>query len=129
MVIEREEGFDSLRRSYAEPSWRLPVRRALGGIAAVGISAVVAGAIFHLAYGDYAVETVILPAVPPALYLMGLALLVGNLSGGYWMPAALVVGYWFLDYRTQGAYTRECLSVQRRHAHSAQSMRRSTAGC
>lgn len=106
MAIEREEGFDSLRRSYGEPSWRLPVRRALGGIVAVGISAVVAGAIFHLAYGDYAVETVILPAIAPALYLMALALLVGNVSGGYWLPAALVVAYWFFEYETLGAYTR-----------------------
>ena len=105
MVIEREEGFDSLRRSYAEPSWRLPVRRALGGVIVVAISAAVAGAIFHLAYGDYAVETVILPTVPSALYLMALALLVGNVSGGYWLPAALVVAYWFLEYQTQGAYT------------------------
>ncbi|MCC6805719.1 MAG: hypothetical protein IT319_22750 [Anaerolineae bacterium] len=106
MVIEREEGFDSLRRSYPESSSRLPVRRALGGIIAVTVSTLVTGVIFHLAYGDYAVETVIIPAVPPALYLMGLALLIGNVTGGHWIPAALVVGYWFMEFETRGAFTK-----------------------
>lgn len=106
MVIEREEGFDALRRSYAEPSWRLPVRRLLGGVVAIGIGGVIAGAIFYFAYGAYPVEVVILPAVPAALYLMALALLVGNVTGGYWIPAALVVAYWFFEYQTRGTITQ-----------------------
>lgn len=105
MVIEREEGFDDLRRSYPEPSWWLPVRRTVGGLIAVGISAALAGVIFHFAYGDYAPETVILPAVPPALYLMALALLIGNLTGGYWAAASVIVGYWFLEFHSLGAFT------------------------
>lgn len=105
MTIEREEGFDDLRRTYPESSWRLPVRRTIGGSIAVTVSALVAGVIFHFAYGNYAPEIVILPAIPPALYLMGLALLIGNLTGGYWIAAGVIVGYWYLEFQTRGTFT------------------------
>lgn len=106
MSVEREEGFDDLRRSYPEQSWRLPLLRWLGALGVALIAAVAAAGIFRLIYGDsFALATILLPALPPLLYLLGFSLLVNNISGNYWAAAAIVVGYFFFDYFTLGEYT------------------------
>ena len=73
MTIEREEGFDELRRSYPEASWRMPLMRSIGGLVLILAMASLAAILFRFAYGgDYALDQVLLPALPPAIYMMGL---------------------------------------------------------
>ncbi len=105
MTIEREEGFDEMRRTYAESSWRVPVLRALEAAALIAFSGLLAALLFSFAYGGYDFVQVALPAFAPALYLAGLALLVNNISGNYWIAAGVVVGYWYGDFTSQGIYT------------------------
>lgn len=105
MSIEREEDFDEIRRSYPESSWRIPLTRSLGAIVITLGAASLAALIFRFAYGDYPFPEVILPALPPAFYLLALALVVNNISGNAWIAGTAVVGYWFLDYFTVGQYT------------------------
>jgi len=105
MAVEREERFHALRASYPEPRWRLPLLRTAGGLF-VGTVAWVAGAlIYRLAYGPYPAAEVLLPALAPALYLLGLSLLVGNLSGSYWTAAGTVLSYWCFEVFKQGELT------------------------
>lgn len=106
MTIEREEGFDEIRRTYAEPSWRVPLMRALEALVFISTSALLAALFFFLAHGPYNIGQVVLPAFAPALYLCGLALLVNNVSGSYWIAAGVVVGYWYGEFLTTGAYTK-----------------------
>lgn len=105
MTIEREENFDALRRSYPEASWRMPLIRIIGAVFLMVASAVVSALIFRFIYGDYDLSQSVLPAFAPALYLIGLTLLVNNILGNYWVSAALVTGYWYLEYMSGGAYT------------------------
>jgi hypothetical protein len=105
MTLEREEGFDEIRRTYAEPSWRMPVTRSLEAVAFIGISGLLAAILFAFAYGEYDFNRIMLPAFAPALYLAALALLVNNISGSYWIAAGVVVGYWYGELTSQGAYT------------------------
>jgi ABC-type transport system involved in multi-copper enzyme maturation permease subunit len=105
MSIEREERFDEMRRSYPERSWRVPLLRSLGAVGLTLGAVVLAAFIFRLAYGDYSLSDMILPALSPALYLLGLALLVNNVSSSNWVAVTAVVGYWFLEYFTGGQYT------------------------
>lgn len=106
MTIEREEGFDEIRRTYGEPSWRVPVLRALEAAVFLAISGLLTALLFYFAYGAYDFNQVVLPAYAPALYLAGLSLLVNNISGSYWIAAGVIVGYWYGDWITQGAYTQ-----------------------
>lgn len=106
MTIEREEGFDEIRRTYAEPSWRVPLLRALEAVVFIAISGLLAALLFYFGYGGYDFNQVALPAFAPALYLAGMALLVNNISGSYWVTAGVIVGYWYGDLTTQGTYTQ-----------------------
>jgi hypothetical protein len=106
MTIEREEGFDEIRRTYAEPSWRVPLMRALEALVFISISALLAALFFYLAHGPYHFDQVVLPAFAPALYLCGLGLLVNNVTGSYWIAAGVVVGYWYGEFITMGVYTK-----------------------
>jgi hypothetical protein len=105
MTLEREEGFDEIRRTYAEPSWRMPITRALEAAAFIGISGLLAALLFAFAYGQYDFAQMMLPAFAPALYLAGLALLVNNVSGSYWIAAGVALAYWYGEWTSQGAYT------------------------
>ncbi|MCC7206656.1 MAG: hypothetical protein IT323_05085, partial [Anaerolineae bacterium] len=106
MTIEREEGFDELRRTYAERAWRAPMLRALGGCMAVAGAGLLAALLLYLAYGQYDFSQIVLPAFAPAFYLCGLALLVNNVSGSYWIAAGAVAAYWYGELQTAGYYSR-----------------------
>lgn len=106
MTIEREEGFDEIRRTYAEQSWRVPFMRALEAFVFISISGLLAALFFYFAYGQYDFNQVVLPAFAPALYLCGLALLINNITGNYWIAAGVVVAYWYGEFLSNGAYTK-----------------------
>lgn len=105
MSLEREEHFDDMRRSYPEPSWRIPVVRTLGALLLTGIAATLAALIFEGVYGGYTWDQVALVVFSPTLYLLGLALLLNNISGNYWIAGTGIVSYWFLEYSTAGRYS------------------------
>lgn len=106
MTIEREEGFDEIRRTYPERSWRMPMIRAATAVAFIATSALVAAFFFYLAYGAYDFNQVVLPAFAPAVYMCSIALLLNNVSGSYWIAAGVVVGYWYAELQTLGYYTQ-----------------------
>jgi len=106
MTVEREEGFDELRRTYPEATWRVPLLRTAGAclLALVSLGLGIVG--FWLAYGPFDVAAIVGPALPPTLALLGLSLSVGNLTSSYWLAAAAVMGTWFFEFQTQGAITK-----------------------
>jgi hypothetical protein len=106
MTIEREEGFDEIRRTYAEPSWRVPTLRALEAVCFISITGLLAALLFYFINGGYRFDQVVLPAFAPALYLAGLAVLINNVTGSYWIAAGAVVAYWYGEVITQGIYTQ-----------------------
>lgn len=97
MSVEKDEGFEELRRSYPESLTRQVLWRT--GIAFL----LVAGALglgwaaYSLALGRPVPLALILPCLPPTLYLMGLSLLINHLSGSYWAAAGSVMAYWFIE--------------------------------
>lgn len=97
MSVEEDHGFDELRRSYPEPAWRLPVLRTFEAYTFSLVALLTGLLAFRWAYGEYQIDQVLLPALPPTLYLLGFSLLVGHLTRNYWAAAALVMGYWFLE--------------------------------
>lgn len=105
MAIEREEGFHELRRSYPEHPWRLPLLRTGGALLLTLLTLAAGAALFRLGYGPYPVDETILPALAPTLFLLGVSLLVGNLTASYWVAAGTAMGWWFLEILTRGGYT------------------------
>jgi len=105
MSIEGDEAFDHIRRSYPETWWRVPLMRTVMSVALVLCAAALGALIFRMAYGDYPLADILFPALPPALYLLGLALLVNNLTGNAWISGAVILGYWFIEYISRGQYT------------------------
>lgn len=106
MGVEREAGFADLRRSYPEHPWRLPLLRTAGAIG-LGLLSLLLGILcFQLAYGTFSLWDTVLPALAPAVYLLGLSLLAGNLSGSYWLAAGAALGYWFVEMLTRGDITK-----------------------
>lgn len=105
MVVEREENIDALRRSYPEPTWRLPLIRTVGALLVAGISVGITILLLRGADAAYPLDQIMLPAVPAALLMVGLALLAGNVTSN--SPAAIVavIAYWFLDIQTGGKIT------------------------
>jgi ABC-type transport system involved in multi-copper enzyme maturation permease subunit len=105
MVVEREENVDALRRSYAEPTWRLPLTRLTGALLVAGVSVGITLLLLRAAGVAYPLDQVVLPAIPATLMMVGLALLAGNITGN--SPAAIVavIAYWFLDMQTGGSVT------------------------
>ncbi len=106
MTIEREEAFDALRNSYPEPSWCVPVVRTLGTLWLLVLSVLLGISSFAILYGLTDFWTAIAPALPPALYLIGLVLLVGNVTQSNWLTVALLLGYWFMEYQQRGRITQ-----------------------
>jgi hypothetical protein len=106
MTVEREEGFDELRRSYPEATWRVPLLRTAGACLLALISLALGLVGFRLAYGPFDVGVIVGPAIPPALVLLGLALTAGNLTASYWLAAAAVMGTWFFEFQTKGVVTK-----------------------
>jgi ABC-type transport system involved in multi-copper enzyme maturation permease subunit len=105
MSLEREEGFDALRRSYPEAFWQVPLLRLVGAVVFAAISVLITIGLFLAAYGPFDLGSVVLPALAPGLYLLGMALLVNNLSGNYWASAGVVLAYWFIELQWNGAVT------------------------
>jgi hypothetical protein len=106
MTIEREEGFAELRASTAESSWRVPVVRGVGALWLLTFAVLVGLASFVVLFDLADFPTVVVPALPPALYFVGLALVVSNLTQSNWVTGALLLGYWFFEYQTRGAVTQ-----------------------
>lgn len=106
MAVEHQEHFAELRRTYAESPWRLPLLRTGGALALGLLTTVVSAVIIRLGYGPYAIDQVVFPAVAPALYLLGIALLFSNLSGTQWAAAGAVMAYWFIEVFTMGSLTK-----------------------
>ncbi|HAE86016.1 MAG TPA: hypothetical protein DCG78_05865 [Anaerolineaceae bacterium] len=96
MNMETQAGFAELRASYAEPWWRLPLSRslmaALWTVIALGL-----GAFAFLASGGNLSLISVFPALSPTLFLMGLSLLVGNLTQNYWAAMGVSMGFWFIN--------------------------------
>lgn len=105
MSIEREEQFDHIRRSYPEPAWRVPLVRTIGALVLTVGAVVIGSLIFHVAVGGFALADVLIPAISPTLYLLGLSILLNNVTGNYWAAVTVVIGYWFLEYVTMGRYS------------------------
>lgn len=106
MGVEREAGFAELRRSYPEHRWRMPLLRTAGALG-LGVVAVLLGLVaFRLAFGAFNLFDVVRPSLAPALFLLGLSLLLGNLTGSYWAAAGVALGYWFIEFVTQGTLTK-----------------------
>jgi len=96
MNMETQAGFTELRASYAEPWWRLPLNRSL--MAALWtLIALSLGALAFLASGGNLSLISVLPALSPTLFLMGLSLLVGNLTQNYWAAMGASMGFWFIN--------------------------------
>jgi ABC-type transport system involved in multi-copper enzyme maturation permease subunit len=105
LSIERDERFDGLRHSYPESSWRISVLRLFCQAVLASFVALITALIFYAAHGPYDLENTLLPALPPLFYLMGLAMMVSNVSGNSLLPMVAVVGYWFFEYSTTGRHT------------------------
>jgi hypothetical protein len=112
MTVEREEGMAEMRASYPEGRWRLPLSRTVVALL-LGTTATLLGiAAFRWVFDPLPASELVEPALAPALLLLGLSLLAGNLTGNYWLAAALVMGYWFFEVQTQGDVTHSFFLFQ-----------------
>lgn len=105
MTVERQEGMAELRNSYPESHWRLPVLRTGTALVLLAVAGLLGGAAFRLVFGAVPLGRLLLPALGPGLFLLGLSMLVGNAIQSYWAAAAAVMGYWFLEVQTRGDVT------------------------
>lgn len=105
MSIEREENFDALRRSYPEPSWRLPLVRLAGTALLLALSVTACLLLLRVVGCYYTVDEVVRPALPATLFMMALAQLVNNLTGSQPVGVVAAVGYWVMEMQTGGEYT------------------------
>jgi len=96
MNMESQAGFAELRASYPEPWWRLPLDRSLVAVLwtllALGL-----GALAFIVSGGSLMAGSVLPSVSPTLFLMGLSMLVGNLTQNYWAAMGVGMGIWFIN--------------------------------
>jgi hypothetical protein len=106
MTVEREENFFALQATYAEPRWHLPLRRSVGALVMAAIALGLGIIALSFAESIFPFREIVLPALGPALFLLGMGLLVGNLSGQYWFGSATVMGYWFFEFFTRGDTTK-----------------------
>ncbi|MFZ5822982.1 MAG: hypothetical protein ACOY94_01370 [Bacillota bacterium] len=113
MVVEREERVFQLRLTYPEPRWRLPLVRASGALLVGACSGLLGALILRWGYGPYEPALVTLAAVAPTIFLVGVSLFAGNVSGNYWVPAGGVIGYWFLNILAKGHFTGPLFLFQR----------------
>lgn len=103
MTIEREEGFDEIRRTYPEHNWRIPLMRAAQIVLFVIAAGLITAGMLLVVAGGYPLRDTLIPALAPAMWLCALAMLVNNVSGSYWIAVAVVAGYWFGDLMTGGS--------------------------
>jgi hypothetical protein len=113
MTVEREEGMEELRTSYPETPWRLPAARTLIALILTVVALLLGEAAFRLVFGPLPLHELVPPALAPALFLLSLSLLIGNLTGSYWLATALVLGYWFFELQTRGEITEVFFLFQR----------------
>ena len=100
MSLEGQSNFNELRASYPEPWWQLPLTRTLDAFlwkllaVGVGVGALTAAGL------RLDIQT-LLPAMAPSLWLLGLGLLVGNLTQNYWATIGVSLGYWLINLIAQ----------------------------
>ena len=105
LTIEYDEGFEELRRSYPEPAFRLPLLRMVAALVLWLAAFAVGYAAFQFAWGPLDTVQILWVAIPPSVFLVGLSLLVAEVSHSFWGAAGVVMGYWFLEVLTQGSIT------------------------
>lgn len=105
MTVECEEGMTELRCAYPEPPWRLPASRTLVALALVTIAFLLGCATFRLVFGALVVGQFLKSALGPTLFLLGLSLLLGNMTQNRWTAVAFVMAYWFSELQTRGELT------------------------
>lgn len=98
MTIEREADFDLLRRSMSEPFWRLPLIRIVDGLAMLALSATVTLVIYVLGWEARDLSTIVLPTLPPVIFMLGCSLFLSSVIGNAWITMGLLIGYWYLEY-------------------------------
>jgi hypothetical protein len=101
MSVDKDEGFDELRKSYPEPLYRQALWRTLIAFLLMGAASGLGWAAYSLILGEAVPLQWILPAFPPTLYLMGLSLVVDHASGSYWAAAGTTLTYWLLEVQSQ----------------------------
>lgn len=105
MTIEREEGFDEIRRTYPEHNWRVPLLRSAQIVLFVIAAGLIAAGMLLVVAGGYPLRDTLIPALAPAIWLAALAMLVNNVSGSYWIAVAVAAGYWMGEALVRGAYS------------------------
>lgn len=112
MTVEPEEGFEELRLSYPEPAWRLPLLRTAIALGLGGMTLLLSALVLRWTFGRPYPLAVILLAIPPGIYLLGLAIFSGNLFRSSWGAAGLVMVYWFFELQTRGLATQNLFLFQ-----------------
>lgn len=104
MSIETETRFEELRLSYPEPRFRVPLIRTLIALALVGFEIVLGLLTFIVLWGMPTFNPLpfVLLAVPPTIFLTGFSMLVNHISRSYWVAAASVMMWWFIELQTRG---------------------------
>lgn len=97
MTVERETGFAELRQSYPESPWRLPLIRTIGGGGLLVVAALLGSVAYTVTTGTYPLSETLIPALAPAVWFLGIGLLLGNLTGNFWVAAGAMVGYWWFE--------------------------------
>ena len=105
LTVEHDEGFEELRRSYPEPAFRLPLLRIAAALVLCLAAFAVGYAACQFAWGPLNAVQILAVVLPPAVFLVGLSLLVAEVSHSYWGAAGVVMGYWFLEVLTRGNLT------------------------
>lgn len=107
MSIEAETRFEELRLSYPEPRFRLPLIRVLMALALMTLQMALGMLTFIVlwripAFNPFPFVTL---AIPPTIFLIGVSMMVNHLSRSYWVAAASVMIWWFIDLQTHGQLT------------------------
>lgn len=104
MSIEGENRFEELRLSYPEPRFRLPLIRVLMALALITLEMVLGMLTFMVLWGMPTFNPIplMILAIPPTIFLTGVSMLINHLSRSYWIAAASVMMWWFIELQTRG---------------------------
>lgn len=104
MSREAEVNFQELRKSYPENRLRIPVQRTLLSFIFLLLLWILAMISFLFSFGSYDIIIFIIP-IAPCFFVMGLSLLIGNLSQNYVLATAIVLLYCLFESQTGGSIT------------------------